>query len=83
MLKLRWPKAQLKTAEDAYELLQTAAKSRSSLFSENKEVKPWRAFYDNKLAELKSVKLKLKESHTGIIRNTNVFSGRVWAKQMK
>ena len=58
-----WTKENRKSAKKANELLQTVAKSCSSLSNENNEVKPWKAnetnglaFYDNNcmLVELKS-----------------------------
>ena len=59
----------------------TIFEKRSSLFNKVNEVKPWKAnelkFYDNNLEELKSMKVKLEESHTKVITNCNLLSRKI------
>jgi hypothetical protein len=85
-------KAKALTAQDIIEKLLakvndvscTISEKRSMLFNKANEVKPWKAnelkFYDNKLDGLKSMKVKLEESHTTIITNCNLLSRKISSK---
>jgi hypothetical protein len=89
-------KAKALTAQDIIEKLLakvndvscTISEKRSMLFNTANEVKPWKAnelkFYDNKLDGLKSMKVKLEESHTTIITNCNLLTaGKFLPKVMQ